>query len=386
MKKIRLLLSVILVLGGSACSSKIPQTPIESSVAPTIVTTPTEWIRTPTPLEETPRELLIHPYQDVQNRNLSFSEQKFDQDFITSLRFNQFTKWPQDAAALAERVLDAGMNPGLGIRALHSQGITGKGVKVAIIDQNLFLDHPEFAGKIIKYYDLANLDSSFASPHGPAVTSLLVGEQVGTAPGASVYYVTAVASSHDAQSYAEALNWLVDENENLPDGEKIKAVSVSTILTGPENDFTKNHALWQAAYQRANEAGILVIDCSTDVGILAPCTLNLDHPDDITQCTPGWPGIEEYQINPELIHVPVSGRTFAGEKMEGMNYYRYYGVGGISWSAPYLTGVLAMGWQVNPDLPYQTMIALLFNTAYSTENGAKIINPPAFIDAIKETL
>jgi hypothetical protein len=41
------------------------------------------------------------------------------------------------------------MNPGLGVRELHEEGITGKGVTVAIIDQNMILDHPEFQGNQI---------------------------------------------------------------------------------------------------------------------------------------------------------------------------------------------------------------------------------------------
>ena len=45
------------------------------------------------------------------------------------------------------------MNPGLCVQQLHQQGITGAGINVAIIDQPMYLNHPEFAGKIVAYYD-----------------------------------------------------------------------------------------------------------------------------------------------------------------------------------------------------------------------------------------
>jgi subtilisin family serine protease len=72
---------------------------------------------------------------------------------IATLRFNQKTVWPEPAKMPVgdgpEKLLKNAMNPGLGIRKLHEEGITGKGVNVAIIDQPLYQDHPEFVGKIV---------------------------------------------------------------------------------------------------------------------------------------------------------------------------------------------------------------------------------------------
>jgi hypothetical protein len=79
-------------------------------------------------------------------------------------------------------IMTNAMNPGLGVRALHQQGITGAGINVAIIDQPLYLyrncmvrdcrHHPEYAGKVVAYYDLCGGEKS--SMHGPAVASLIV--------------------------------------------------------------------------------------------------------------------------------------------------------------------------------------------------------------------
>ncbi|MBI9051677.1 MAG: hypothetical protein JEZ00_19795 [Anaerolineaceae bacterium] len=381
MKKIFIFISIMVLLFISACFPENSAPVLETSTQEPILK-PTKIVSTSTNLPITADANSIQPFQDVRGRRLTSLEQAFDESLILTLKFNTYTKWPESVDATAQRIFQAGMNPGLGVRALHEEGINGEGVTVAIIDQTLFLDHPEFTHKIIEYQEFAKSTASAASYHGPAVTSLLVGENTGTAPGARIYYVA--AGAQDAQSYGDALNWIIDKNSQLPDGEKIRAVSVSTVTSGPGTPFTKNLDLWRTAVERANDAGILVIDCATDQGIVAPCTLDIDHPDDPSRCTPGLPIIDNYYPDPSRIHVPVSRRTFAAESYKGINYYQYIGLGGISWSAPYLTGVLALGWQINPQLTNEQILDILFETAIK-QDGAKIINPPAFIEAIKKT-
>ena len=87
---------------------------------------------------------------DIPIRTLANDE--YDPAQIMTFTFNAGTIFTGHEAE-AKAVMEAGKNPGLGVRALHDEGITGKGINVAIIDQNLLLDHPEFAGKITAYYD-----------------------------------------------------------------------------------------------------------------------------------------------------------------------------------------------------------------------------------------
>jgi serine protease AprX len=284
---------------------------------------------------------------------------------------------------VAKATLERGMNPGLGIRKLQEQGITGKGVNVAIIDQNLVLDHPEFRGKIVQYFDVGTgQPSDQGSMHGPAVTSLLVGENIGTAPGARVYYVAAPSWKLDAQYYADALNWIVGENEKLADDQKIRVVSVSAAPSGPGSPFTVNNDAWETAYQSAADAGIPVLDCTSNRGITAPCYYDLDDPDNVAKCIPGWPG-KEIPRMPDRIHIPTSFRTTAEEYSQGNFSYQYDGRGGCSWSIPYLAGVLALGWQVRPDLSGSQLLEILYDSAYIADGGLKIINPEAFMNMVK---
>ncbi|MCM1565369.1 MAG: S8 family serine peptidase, partial [Dehalobacter sp.] len=265
-------------------------------------------------------------------------------------------------------------------------GVTGKGVNIAIIDQHMVLDHPEFSGKVIKYMDFGTeAPVTEGSMHAPAVTSLLVGTSIGTAPDASIYFAATPSWKLDAQFYADALNWVIDENSKLPEANKIRVVSISAAPSGPRSPIRKNNDAWDGAYERAVEAGILVLDCTENHGITAPCYLDLDNPDDVSGCTPGLPGLSNTAM-PNRIYIPTSRRTVAEEYSQGNPSYQYTGIGGLSWSIPYLAGVLAMGWQVNPELSNTQIIDLLFESAYTNGDGVKIINPPAFIELVKKSL
>lgn len=328
----------------------------------------------------------VNAYGDVRWKDLSKLNLFNRKDLIASLTFNQQTVWPQSARTSPENspeaILNRAKNPGLGVRSLHQQGITGKGVNVAIIDQPLYLDHPEFAGKIVKYFDTGC--NSENSMHGPAVASLLVGTNCGTAPGAKIYYAAAPSWTGDTTYYAKSLDWIIEQNANLPASEKIRVVSVSAVPSGPGSPFIKNQQMWDVACARAERAGILVLDCTLHHGFIGACWYNTYDPENVIKCTPGYPGQPPYSV-PGRILVPASPRTTAEEYNKGKFAYQYTGRGGLSWTIPYCTGVLAMGWQVNPNLSPRQMCQLLFLSAYVTPRGDNIINPRGFINLVKKT-
>jgi serine protease AprX len=325
----------------------------------------------------------VKPYDDVRWKDLTAVESQLDTSMIATLWFHQNTVWPARYISRAATILEKGMNPGLGVRSLHARGITGKNVTVAIIDQNLCqaLDHPEYMGKIISYHDVGcNQPYGSGSMHAPAVTSLLVGTAIGTAPEAHVYFAAAPSWTADAKYQADALNWVIDENAKLPADEKIRVVSISAAPSGPGSPFS-NNASWDAVYDRARGAGILVLDCTKNHGLTAPCYYDLDDPDNMDKITVGYPNAD-YEIDTARLCIPNSRRTQAEEYVEGYTAYQYTGQGGLSWTCPYLAGVLAMGWQVRPELPDSVLTKLLFRSAFIKDGKYKIVNPVAFIDSV----
>lgn len=323
----------------------------------------------------------VREYDDVRFKDVSKLDLSARPGLPATLWFNQKTVWPAAMPVNTGELLARAMNPGLGIRKLHQDGLTGKGVNVAIIDQPLYLDHPEFAGKIAAYHDVGCQSDS--SMHGPAVLSLLAGTKCGVAPDARVYFVAAPSWTADTAYQAKALDWIVEQNAKLLPKDKIRVVSISGAPSGPGSPFKKNTDLWDPACERAEKAGILVLDCTSHHGFIGPCYYDAADPENVSRCKPGFPSKPGMMGKSERLLVPCSSRTTAEEYVKGECGYQYCGQGGLSWSIPYCAGVLALGWQARPDLDAAQMRDLLFKSAHKAEDGSQIINPPEFIRMVK---
>ena len=120
-------------------------------------------------------------------------------------------------------------------------------------------------------------------------------------------------------------------------------------------------------------------------GFIGRCWYNARVPESVSACTPGDPRseVKKQYFNSDRILVPSAPRTTAEEYDKGDCSYQYCGTGGLSWSIPYCAGVLALGWQIRPELTSEQMRELLFKSAYTKKNGAKIINPKRFIRFVK---
>jgi hypothetical protein len=159
------------------------------------------------------------------------------------------------------------------------------------------------------------------------------------------------------------------------------------LLAGPGSPFKKNTELWDPACERAEKAGILVLDCTHYHGSIGPCYYDAADPENVSKCKPGFPSQPDRGAlggdQSIWLLVPCSPKTTAEEYVKGDCGYQYDGQGGLSWSIPYSAGVLALGWQAQPNLTAQEMRALLFKSAYKTPDGSQIINPPEFIRLVK---
>lgn len=345
----------------------------------------------PAPQGQRYQDILLQPYDDLTALGLDdaatnaiFAAGTFSPEDIVTFSFDRSVF--EGSEDIQAQVLEAGKNPGLGVRSLHEQGITGQGVNVAIIDQKLLTDHPEYAAAIAAYYD-SGTDPTWdcGSMHGPAVVSLLAGKTCGVAPGAKVYFAGNPAYS-DASYYIDSLNWIIAQNQALPEGEKIRVVSVSAA----PSDW-KNGEMWEEAVAAAQAEGILVLDCreNTDTGFVHACYYDPKNPEDVTACQPGFPDdparISNVFWNDPLL-APASYRTSARLYRDGDYYYGYDGTGGRSWALPYVAGVLALGWQVNPQLEADEMKVLLFQSCYIDQWGRHYIDPCAFIELVQETV
>ena len=326
----------------------------------------------------TPADLAkLRPFTGLQNVDVSRLDLRGEGERLRDQAFDTRTLWPPadrlplgfDPAAL----LHAGRNPGLGVRALHQGGIDGRGVTIGVIDQPLLPDHVEVAGRLEV---VAELDVAGSPPqmHGPAVTSLAAGQTCGVAPGARIRHVSMAMWKAQADNalYLEALERLLALNGTGQ--ERIRVVSISS------GGFAKARRAdeWRALLGRAEREGVLVITCDLEAtglnyGLLMPLPGgDRDKPEGYV------PG--SYSGGKSLL-VPGDGRTFAHSERAGD--YRYHPAGGMSWAAPYLAGLAALGFQVNPSLTPDRARAYLVKSATPMPYGT-VVNPAAFVEMCRQ--
>ncbi|NQT59595.1 MAG: hypothetical protein HQ557_11500 [Bacteroidetes bacterium] len=139
--------------------------------------------------------------------------------------------------------MQLGMNPGLGIRTLHNQGIIGKGIGIAVIDGWATLyDHEDLGGRVQHnevVYDPESLSTMMGmAMHGLAMMSTVAGEQCGVAPDSDIYYLAATPAVHMNDGYMTktliglnlALEKLLQIQENLPSDKQIRVISYSGLV------------------------------------------------------------------------------------------------------------------------------------------------------------
>lgn len=323
-------------------------------------------------------------------------------EVLSFVTFDTATIWPKELPEdfFPEQIIELGKNPGLGIRSLHEQGLTGKGVSIAIIDQALNLEHPEYCDNIMGYELLHSCDDS-AAMHGSAVTSIAVGKNCGVAPDANVYYIsstfgwyTRAGAKLNLDYMAKSIDRVLEINELLPEDKKIRVISVSRGF----GRMTPGGNKVYDAIERAKEKGIFVITTSTDQNYDFQLLglgrgLNMD-PDDINSYAPGLFWRDNFyggssSLDPQkTLLVPMDAKTYAScSRTDG---YEFTASGGLSWSVPWLAGLYALCLEKNASLTPEDFIRTAFETGVTKTieyNGSSyelgtIIVPAALMDEI----
>jgi subtilisin family serine protease len=291
-----------------------------------------------------------------------------------------------------KQIFELGKNPGLGLRTLHRQGITGQGIGIAIIDQTLLTEHIEYADRLRWYEEIPGSFEPPAQMHGPAVASLAVGQTVGVAPGADLYYISGAASELQSiflysHHYAQAIERILQINEQLPAANKIRVISIS-------NGWLP----WIAGYQdvskavrEAEAAGMLVLNVGTGTGLPNNISFGglgrspMADPDAFESYEPGifWSSqFFEDGIQSDMVLVPMDSRAVADTaSTEG---YTFSGVGGGSWVPPYIAGLFALAAQVDPTITPDRFwsVALRTGRTVQVEHGDRRYDLGTIIDPI----
>lgn len=396
-----------------------------------------EEIKIPETLEDIPlgTHENIHDARNCDISNLNLSEKE-----LLDLCIDKTTILSPEQKKMVDFYTEKCKDPGLGIRDLHEQGVTGKGVKMAIIDQPLG-KHKEYSENIKNHTDI-NVKSCYnnwdnAALHGSAVASIAVGKSVGVAPKAEVDYYSAINLTDDPieiekykqrikakileckdnpqakkdwqqclqklesqkmisdnRPYVEAINKVLDKNATLPPEERTSVISISwgfdTIASGFED--------YQKALARAKKEGVFIVSTRLyeDYG-MDTNGLNRDPKGDLNSPESYEAGAYfkkyaenfEQEIKDNQILVPMDHRTVADYTDDSS--FRYEGNdGGMSWSTPWLAGMYALAKQTKPNITPEEFWEAAKKTSdkcYNNDSGVyigRIINPQKLIKALNE--
>ena len=353
-------------------------------------------------------------------------------DMLPCIHFNSKTKFPSTDKMPdgfnPQQVLENGKAPGLNIADLHTMGITGKGITVAIIDQPLNTEHIEIRDNIIHYESAGYPEHKEAQFHGTAVSSLLAGKTCGVAPDAKIVYFAAnnikktrTLANKEFQkilrqyfpkniNFEETIKDILDGRHQideefrhkinkiiatLPPDIKEQALSVKT-----EIDFThRANALRKILLMNARlpqdkkisavsiswgmlgtdpestklikqliESGVMVL--TVDSHRFYGDKGNFITTDRKMNSNPD--DIQSYEVgywkvDKDNLHDFLLVPA-GGRTIAGYLYYDdyiYCGAGGMSWATPYLVGVYALAKQIAPNLTPHRFFEIAQQTAVS---------------------
>ncbi len=190
----------------------------------------------------------------------------------------------------------------------------------------------------------------------------------------------------DFGPHAKALKKILFMNARLPQDKKISAVSISWGRLADDPECKK-------LIQQLIESGVAVFttaDSAVYYGDKAKYT-TIDrkmnaNPDSPESYTAGfW---KNYASQPkDCLLIPSGGRTLAGFYSD--TDYIYCGIdGGMSWAAPYLTGVYALAKQIAPNLTPHNFFEIAQQTAVSNGQTGdnKIIQPQGIIQYLQNEM
>jgi hypothetical protein len=342
-----------------------------------------------------------NPFQiDLRGLDLTQFDLAGSTDDLSHATFDSRTRFPDPLPEGFDpvRIMETAKNPGLGLRGLHKDGITGKGVSMAIIDQALLADHKEYAGRL-KSYEEMRWGSPEASMHAGAVASVSVGQGCGVAPEADLYFIAnwwAEGPAHQMNfaHLAKAIDRVIAISAALPKDQRIRVLTIQRGFSPKDQGYAEV----TAAVERAKEAGIFVITSSLErqygFKFNGLGREPLSDPDQTGSYGPGTFWQEKFfnagwGSSTQTLLVPMDARTVASPA--GKDDYVFYREGGWSWAIPYVGGLYALACQVKPDVTPELFWHKALETGDSVtlkKDGKdyrleRIVNPRRLIESLK---
>lgn len=291
-------------------------------------------------------------YRDLSDHKIEISSE----DELSELCFNTETVFPKNLQGLADKILEEGKR-----NRLNTCGLTGKGIKVAVIDRAIRQDHVEFDGRL-NYIEVHpdHPESNHTDFHGLVCSGFLSGATCGVAPESELFFYAIPNTTNVIETYygfqLDALKKILEYNQTHDS--RIRVVSLSAGFAKSQleqrSELEKQLAetgctLIDAVNLQRNFKGI---DWFTKDGKTS-YQLNKFQIDNY-EMHKDKPGFKEYFNS--LCFVPSARRTSPGTDSK-TEYIHWSKAASESWTIPQVAGAYACCLQVSPDLRYDDFIS-----------------------------
>ena len=322
---------------------------------------------------------------DLSQHNLS----QIDKEHLKKITFSTSTIWPNMQNMPKDfdpaQIIENGKNPMLNINELHKNGITGKGVLVAVIDSlPVNPKHVELNSAKVKYENVCNAsDKHF---HGDIVLANICGKNIGVAPDVFVY--------HYCQSMAiekinkDMIKILFDILHKIENGEPIKIVSRSGMLCFDKSKYDgleEDRKSIKELKNKIESLGCKVLD-SID---FAEAGFHCGHfcfdddnknIDNIKMAS--WLTQKDKTSYANKMIFVCGGKSIPDTLTN--DGYKFEQDDCFSWTIPQCAGLYALCLQANSNLSFEDFIELCRNSCDVNKNGYNIINPQHVINKVFE--
>ena len=218
-------------------------------------------------------------------------------------------------------------------------GLTGKGVKIAVIDSDIDINHPDLAGRIIHQQRLIPAEEAKRYEHGTAVAGIICAYPqtsegvLGVAPNASIISIVIdKEGGSDVEDLVRGIDYAISQE-----------VDIINISAGIIND----NEMLESAIRSAYDAGIVIVAASGNElsgETLYPakydCVISVDSMN--RSGTLLYGGSDDSVVLPGGNIVTTYSSVYEPKK--------YISYTGTSMSCPILTGVIALLLEQKPDL------------------------------------
>lgn len=288
----------------------------------------------------------------------------------------------------------------IGADRLHEQNVTGKGIKVGVLDSGVDYNHPDLKDAYKGGYDFIDDDDdpmettyeewkqsgmqefrgsySYYTSHGTHVSGTIAGQESNGNQGMSV---KGVAPDVDLYAYrvlgpygtGPTSGILAGIDRAVEDGMDIINLSLGSSINDPYNPLSValNNATMAGtvAVTSAGNAGDKMYTLGTPAAAPLPISVGASStPDDkLAPFSSRGPSLDTYDIKPEVtapgVKVYSTVPTYAVDTENTDYTYAYKRYSGTSMASPHVAGAVALLLEKNPQLTPSEVKTLLMNTA-----------------------